>query len=599
MPRPLILLLACAALLAACGQPSAPTPAPDQASPPVVPTPAQAAAATTAPAVAPTAPARRATPTPDPRLPTAPPRITPGPTAAPFALQPGWWDGAVCYEVFVRSFYDSDGDGNGDLNGLIQKLDYINDGDPASRQDLGATCIWLMPITAAASYHGYDTVDYYSVEPDYGTADDFKRLVAEAERRGIKVIIDLVINHTSSQHPWFQEALRDPASPYRDWYLWSAVKPTYRGPFNNEVWHPSPVADEFYYGLFWSEMPDLNFRNPAVSEEIRRISRFWIAEMGAAGFRMDAIKHLVEYQAAQENTPETHQWLREYRAFLEAELPGTYTVGEIFDGDPTNLPPYYPDQMDYYFEFNIGAQALGAADVGLARPYLEAVQAANLALPFQRWAPFLTNHDQNRAMNQLDDDVTKAKLAALALLTLPGMPFLYYGEELGQLGLKPDEDIRTPMQWTGEASAGFTTGVPWRNPQPDYPEKNVAAQQDDPASLLNTYRELVHLHVAIPALATGDFVPFSADSGSVAAFLRRAGDDLALVLINFGGEPATGVRLDLAAGGLPAGTYGLQPIYGAPEAAPAPLSVDANGVTGYTPLASLPARTGYIFRLAP
>ena len=602
MPRLLILLLLTASL-AACGAPvgQAPTtdaiPLPPTATAPAASTSVAASPSAAASPAAPTA-ARPATATPDPRLPTVPPRITPGPTATPFALEAGWWDGAVCYEVFVRSFYDSDGDGNGDLNGLIQKLDYINDGDPARRGDLGANCIWLMPITSAASYHGYDTIDYYTVEPDYGTNDDFKRLIAEAEQRGIKVIIDLVINHTGAGHPWFQAAMRDPASPYRDWFLWSQIKPAYKGPFNNEVWHKSPVADEYYYGLFWSEMPDLNFRNPAVTAEVQKISRFWVEEMGVAGFRMDAIKHLIEYQGAQENTAETHQWLREYRSFLERELPGTYTIGEIFNADPTVLAPYFPDQLDYYFEFKVAQQIRGAADVGLASQYMQAVQAASSTIPYQRWSPFLTNHDQNRVMSELDNDVSKAKLAALALLTLPGMPFLYYGEELGMLGLKPDEDLRTPMQWTGEVGAGFSSGTPWRKPQPDYPEKHVAAQDADPASLLNAYRELVQLHVRTPALATGEFVPLSADNSSVAAFLRISGDDIALVLINFDKLPAAGVRLDLAQSALPAGSYTLAPLFGAPEGEAAPLVIGPDGTaTGYAPLANIPARTGYIFKL--
>lgn len=558
----------------------------------------QGAQAPTATAPAPSATAQptrqiQPTKTPDPRLPTAPPRITPGPTAAPFPLEAGWWDGAVCYEVFVRSFFDSDGDGNGDLQGLIQQLDYINDGDPASRDDLGANCIWLMPVAEAASYHGYDTLDYYTVEQDYGTNEDFKALVRAAEARGIKIVIDLVINHTSSQHPWFQEALRDPASPYRDWYLWSPIEPPFSG------WHPSPAADEYYYGLFWSEMPDLNYRNPAVTAEAERISRFWVEEMGAAGFRMDAIKHLIEYLGVQENTAETHAWLRGYRAFLERELPGTYTIGEIFNGDPTSLAPYFPDQLDYYFEFDVAAATRGAADVGLASLYMQAVQAAYDKLPYQRWAPFLTNHDQNRVMNELDDDPVKAGLAALALLTLPGQPYLYYGEELGMLGVKPDEDIRTPMQWSAEPGAGFTAGTPWRDPQPDYPTKNVAAQAADPASLLNTYRELVHLHVQTPALATGDFAQLAGDNSSVAAFLRISGDDRALVLINFDAA-AEGVTLAAPPGTLPAGAYQLEPLFGAPAAELAPLTVSADGsISGFRPLAQLPAQTGYIFRLTP
>jgi alpha-amylase len=187
-------------------------------------------------------------PTPD--LPTPAPTITVGPTAAPFPLPAGWWDNAVCYEIFVRSFYDSNDDGIGDLNGIIQKLDYINDGDPKTDKDLGANCIWLMPIMESPSYHGYDTIDYYKVNHEYGANDDFKHLTAEAHKRGIKVILDLVLNHTSNQSPWFVQAAKDPSSPYRDWYLWSKDKPSYTTPWGSEGWRQSPYRNEYYYGIF-------------------------------------------------------------------------------------------------------------------------------------------------------------------------------------------------------------------------------------------------------------------------------------------------------------------------------------------------------------
>lgn len=577
MSRPALpLMLLFGALLAACSTPAAQAPAEP----------------------GPTVTVLAPLPTPDPRLPTPPPRITPMPISPPAPLPAGWWDSAVCYEVFVRSFYDSDGDGIGDLRGLIQKLDYINDGDPASRSDLGATCIWLMPIAEAASYHGYDTLDYYRVDPEYGTNEDFKALVREAEARGIKVVIDLVLNHTSSQHPWFQEALRDPTSSYRDWYLWSASDPGFRGPFNNQVWHRSPVADEYYYGLFWDGMPDLNYRNPAVTEEARRISSFWIEEMGVAGFRLDAIKHLIEYRSVQEDTAETHNWLREYRTWLDVTHPGSYTIGEIFNATPENLAPYYSDQLGYYFAFNIGRGIALAANFGDARRYLAEVNAS-MGLPYQRWAPFLTNHDQNRIMTSLGDDMARARLAAIALLTLPGMPYIYYGEEIGMVGVKPDEDLRTPMQWTGEEGAGFTTGLPWRQPQRDYPEKNVAAQDSKPGSLLNTYRALIHLHVQTPALAMGDYLPLVADDTGVAAFLRLAGDDVALVLINFGQTPVA-ASLSLAQSPLPAGAYRLTPLFNDPGSAIAPLVVGPGGtIAPQAPLGELPAQSGFIVRVSP
>ena len=197
-----------------------------------------------------------------------------------------WRRGGTCYEVFVRSFQDSNGDGIGDLNGLTQRLDYINDGNPASHRDLGASCIWLMPVAASPSYHGYDVSDYYRVNPDYGTNADFKRLVAEAHRRGIHVLVDMVLNHASNQHPYFQAALRDTTSPYRSWFRWSKTEPG-PGPWGPPAWRKSPVRDEYYYGLFSPEMPDLNYENPAVREEANKVADFWLREMGVDGFRLD------------------------------------------------------------------------------------------------------------------------------------------------------------------------------------------------------------------------------------------------------------------------------------------------------------------------
>ena len=205
-----------------------------------------------------------------------------------------WTRGATCYEIFVRSFKDSDGDGIGDLNGLTQSLDYINDGNPRTTSDLGARCLWLMPIAQSPSYHGYDVSDYYKVEPDYGTNADFKRLMAAAHKRGIKVLVDLVLNHASSEHPYFKAALADPASPYRSWFRFSPTKPASKGPWGQDVWYKSPVRDEWYYAVFWSGMPDLNYETPAVREEASKVARFWLREMGVDGFRLDAVPYLVE-----------------------------------------------------------------------------------------------------------------------------------------------------------------------------------------------------------------------------------------------------------------------------------------------------------------
>jgi len=532
---------------------------------------------------------------PTSNLPTPAPTITVGPTVAPFPLQAGWWDNAVCYEVFVRSFYDSDGNGIGDINGLIQKLDYINDGDPATQSDLGANCIWLMPMADSPSYHGYDTTDYSKIEPDYGSNDDFKRLVESAHQHGIRIILDLVLNHTARDHPWFQSALKGPDSPYRDWYLWSKDKPLYQTPWGTEAWHPT-ARHEYFYGIFWEGMPDLNYRNPAVTEEAHKISAFWLNDMGVDGFRLDAIKHLIEDGSVQENTPETHAWLRGYRAFLEKTKLGAFTVGEIFGANPSMLAPYYPDQLDAYFAFDVGYAIIDAAESGRADAFVLAVENTYTQLPFQRWAPFLTNHDQERVMTTFGADTGKAKIAATALLTLPGMPFLYYGEEIGMLGTKPDERIRTPMQWAGDDTGGFGSKTPWESFQPNYRQVNVAAQDADPASLLNLYRRLVHLHTEHPALAHGSFTPLRASNPAVAAFLRQTDDERVLVVLNFGKAAIDGATLELAAGALTPGAYQMEPLLG--DQPGAELTVDAgSSVAGYAPLATLAPQTGNIFKL--
>lgn len=595
-PRALLSLALLLALLGACGpaaQPAVVTPPPSPPASAPAPTSASASQPSPAPTRAPTPPPRT------PELPTQAPTITAGPTVAPFPLETGWWDDAVCYEIFVRSFYDSDGDGIGDLSGLIAKLDYVNDGDPKSESDLGATCIWLMPVAASNTYHGYAVTDYYTVNPDYGSNADFKRLVAAAHERGVKVLVDLVLNHTSSEHPWFKEAAADPAAPRRDWYLWSKDDPGTGG------WYKSPVRDEYYYSAFDGGLPDLNYRNPAVTAEAYRISDFWLNDMGADGFRLDAVKHLIENGPARENTLETNAWLRAYRAFLRQAAPGAFTIGENFGASSVALAGYYPDQLDAYFEFNVGASIVAAANLGDANKYIGAVRAAYEDLPYQRWAPFLTNHDQNRGFSQLGKQPDRARVAAIALLTLPGLPFVYYGEEIGMLGVRGDDGPladaprRAPMQWSAEPGAGFTTGTPWEQLQPNYAEANVAREQGDAGSLLSLYRRLIRLHTTTAALAHGGFAALKSGSPGVAAFVRQEGDAAVMVLLNFGRQPAEGASLALDKSGLPAGAYQPRSLLD-DQVAPAPLTVDAGGaIAGYVPLPSLPPHSGYVFELAP
>jgi alpha-amylase len=507
-----------------------------------------------------------------------------------------WKRGAVCYEIFVRSFYDSDGDGIGDLNGLVQKLDYINDGDPSSQRDLGARCIWLMPVAASPSYHGYDVTDYYRINPEYGTNEDFKRLVREAHRRGIRVLVDMVLNHSSNEHPFFKHAALYPDSPYRDWYLWSRTHPGVKNPWGGDNWHRSPVRDEYYYGFFWSGMPDLNVENRAVVEEMKKIATFWLEEMGVDGFRLDAIKHLVEADQGRrvEHLPGTHAFLREYAAHIRRVKPNAFTIGEVWDSIGAMLP-YYPDQLDAHFAFELSDAVLEAVRTGSAKKLFRGYMRLQRELPADRWSPFLRNHDQTRTLTVLGGDIARAKLAAALLLTLPGLPFIYYGEEIGMTGDKPDPRLRTPMHWRRDPGAGFTTGVPWEPLQQDSMTANVEAQEGDPSSLLNLHRRLIHLRAENSALGAGELVPLTASSDAVAAYLRRDGDDrVVLVVANLGPAALSDVAISSEQRMLPAGRYLPASLLGGPPAAR--LLVGSHGrIRSYVPVRSLGGREVYVF----
>ena len=455
-----------------------------------------------------------------------------------------WWDDAVFYEIFVRSFNDSNSDGVGDFNGILQKLDYLNDGDPSTTTDLGVTGIWLMPIFPSPSYHGYDVTDYYTVNPQYGTMEEFETLLGEAHKRGIHVVIDLVLNHTSDQHPWFKEAKRDKKSKYRDWYIWSETDPGYRGPWDERVWHSSTTG--FYYGIFTSNMPDLNYNNPKVTKEMDKIAAFWLKDVGVDGFRLDAAKHLIENGSTQQNTTATHEWYVDFRKAYKAANPQAMTVGEISGDAPSVLAKYTSgDQLDLVFEFSLANALVSSANSGVASYTVNALKTDSMIMPNGQYSPFLTNHDQDRLMSQLRGNSEKAKVAAALLLTSPGTPFIYYGEEIGMSGSKPDENIRRPMQWSDAANAGFTAGKPWRAPDPGYPSVNVAAQTGDPASLLSLYRALIHLRNAHPALRRGSVTLPSTSDRAVFASVRATEEETILVLINLGEKPVSDYKLDL------------------------------------------------------
>lgn len=464
---------------------------------------------------------------------------------APEAVDEGypWWRSVVFYEVFVRSFADARSgpradDGIGDLQGLIERLDYLNDGDPQTQSDLEVGALWLMPIMASPSYHGYDITDYRTIEKDYGTNDDFRRLVDEAHRRGIRVIIDLVLNHTSSQHRWFRDAWRR-RSPHHEWYIWSVEKQDFLGPWGQPVWHKAPWWQRgwrhfdhlSYYGIFWSGMPDLDYRNPEVTRAMFDVSRFWIDEMGADGFRLDAIRHLIEDGAVQEDTPETHAWLQGYQSFLESHYPEILTVGEVW-AETEAVATYGPDELDLTFQFALAREILEAVRTGSATALEAEATEVWGSFPSGRAATFLSNHDQVRVMSVLDGQPKRAKLAATLLLTGPGVPFVYYGEEIGTKGMKPDPSLRRPMQWSAGPHSGFSSVEPWQDPHLEAAEIHVEGQTDDPDSLLSHYRHLIRLRNRHAALRVGAFAPIATDDERIYASERCVEDECALIVVN-------------------------------------------------------------------
>jgi glycosidase len=513
---------------------------------------------------------------------TSPPQTSTAPDPAQGAESPletgssPWWREAVFYEIFVRSFYDTDGNGIGDFDGITQKLDYI--------QSLGANAIWLMPIHPSPSYHGYDVLDYYGVNPEYGTLDDFKELLAEAHERDIKIIIDLVINHTSSEHPYFVDANRNVNSEHRDWYVWSDQP--------GDRWHAGNSG--YYYGYFCDCMPDLNYRNPEVTGEVYEITRYWLEDVGVDGFRVDAAKHLIEEGTKLENTGLTHSWYKDYYQFYKSVNADAYAVGEVY-GAGAFLATTYSGELDQIFNFELAGGFMnsvsGESNSGIVSAWKFTLQDMTNG----DYTIFLTNHDQNRVMSVLNGDEQKAKVAAVMLLTSPGTPFIYYGEEIGMQGRKPDEDIRLPMQWSAEAHAGFTTADPWRAVDAGYATVNVAAQEQDPESLLNLYRVLTGLRADHAALRTGALTLLETGHSGVYAVLRHDDREAILVLVNLTREPITQYALNLRENILPDGS--LNPTSLLDSAAIEPVNVEDGVFAEYRPLVELPPYQAYLLQI--
>jgi glycosidase len=478
-------------------------------------------------------------------------------------LQPGggydpsqleWWNDSVFYEIFVRSFYDSDGDGVGDFAGLTAKLDYLNDGDPETDTDLGITGIWLMPISDSPSYHGYDGVDYRSINPDYGTMADFETFLDAAHARGIRVIIDYVMNHCSDQHPWFA-ASADNDPHFRDFFRWEESDPGQTGPWGQQVWHHDPP--DWYYGLFTSGMPDLNYETQAVKDSMFQTATYWLDTVGVDGFRLDAVLYIIEEGDQLQNTQSTLDFWADYNSHVKSVRPDAFSVGEAWTSTSTVLQYVDEGRLDTCFEFDLSYAMLDAVNYGDAAWVGAKANQVYHLYPYLQYCTFLTNHDQDRTFTRLGEDEGRAKAAAGIYLTLPGVPFLYYGEEIGMIGSGDHLNIRTPMQWTDGANAGFTTGSPWNYIHSNYTQYNVADEETDPGSLLEWYKDLIHVRNGSPALRRGTHAPLESSDSRVMSFVREDELQNVLVMINTASSSVGNFTLTGSAESLETGEHSL------------------------------------------
>ncbi|HYV94891.1 MAG TPA: alpha-amylase family glycosyl hydrolase [Chitinophagales bacterium] len=434
-------------------------------------------------------------------------------------------DQRVFYEIFIRSFYDSNGDGIGDLNGITQKLDYL--------QQLGIGGLWLTPFNPSPSNHKYDVTDYFNADEKYGTLDDFKKLVSEAHKRNILVLMDLVVNHTSSQHPWFKAAVQNDLR-YRDYYVWS-MNPT---PTKEGGWYTPPsgveVSEEKYYAYFWKGMPDLNFDNQEVRKEIIAIGKWWLQETGIDGFRLDAAQHIYDPNNPAKNV----QWWKEFTDSLKHEKPDVICIGECWNT--------YARVAQYT------AALSGAFNFQLSRAILKSLQKeknnsiaellSKIRSECAKYSDyfidpiFLSNHDNNRILSDLDTSNEKAKLAACIYLTFPGTPFIYYGEEIGMRGKKPDSLIREPFLWGDDEKETQTHWEVGIN-STDKTVKPLSAQLHDHSSFYNHYRKLIALRKENDALTSRHLAALDLKNSQLLSYTRGEGE--LLIIHNLSGQEIT------------------------------------------------------------
>jgi maltose alpha-D-glucosyltransferase/alpha-amylase len=497
-----------------------------------------------------------------------------------------WYMNAFFYEVHIRAFSDSNADGKGDLPGLISKLDYI--------KDLGVDCIWILPIyPSPLKDDGYDIADYYGVHPDYGTIDDFKTLVKEAHKRDLRIIADLVLNHTSDQHPWFQASRSDPNSKYRDYYVWSETDDKYSDAriifldTQESNWTYDEQAGLYFWHRFYSSQPDLNYDNPKVREEMLNVMKFWL-DLGIDGFRADAVPYLIERAGTNcENLPETHEILKSIRDYLDANYEEKVLLAEANQW-PENVRPYFGDGDEFHmgFHFPVMPRIFMAMRRGDATP-IHWIISKTPAIPDNtQWCIFLRNHDEltlemvteeerqwmweeyaplprmrlnlgirRRLAPLLDNDHRKILLANALLFSLPGAPIIYYGDEIGMgdnIWLPDRNGVRTPMQWDDSLNAGFSDAPPDELYAPvidegeyAYETVNVAAETKEPDSLLNKMKHLIDVRKSHPIFATGDYQFLHKDQTELLIVLRSQESENVVCVLNLTDEKQT-LSLDLA-----------------------------------------------------
>jgi maltose alpha-D-glucosyltransferase/alpha-amylase len=497
-----------------------------------------------------------------------------------------WYKDAVFYELYVRAFHDGKGDGHGDFKGLIQKLDHL--------QELGVDCIWLLPIyPSPLRDDGYDVADFYGIHSDYGTLEDFKAMLDEAHKRGLRVITDLILNHTSDQHPWFKEARTSRHSSRRDYYVWSDTDQKYRDAriifidTESSNWEFDSQTGQYYWHRFFSYQPDLNYDNPEVQQAMLDVVRFWL-DLGVDGFRADAVPYLFEREGTScENLPETHAYLKQLRAFMDADYPGRILLSEANQW-PEDTRPYFGegDEFQMAFHFPVMPRVFMSLAQGDRQPILD-ILARTPPIPEScQWCTFLRCHDEltlemvteeeraflwdfyapeprmrlnlgirRRLAPLLDNDHRRIELANSILFSLPGSPIIYYGDEIGMgdnIWLEDRDGLRTPMQWSDDKNAGFSIAPPSRlysslieDEMFGYRKVNVRAQQRDPSSLFHTMRKMISARKKHKSFGRGDCQFLHPDNTAVLAYIRQHDDEAILVVNNLSSSPQS-VALELA-----------------------------------------------------